>query len=125
MHIKNEIVNFLSEHGIRLNDEFNDQIVEDIKRRTGGGENIFDILYSLPQREDIVKNNLNKKAPSFKRGDKKKSVIMIDGGKEKEFDSVYSAAKHIGLDNNCIGNITKACNGQLKTAYKKKWKWKI
>ena len=127
---RKEIYKLFAERGLYLPKYQLDLIEADFKNRINKGEAVFSVIYSYEKRDDF--NHFVDKAKGqyvLEKSDierPRRPVIMIDDdGTETYFDSVYSAAKKLGLTKNSCGNITNAANGKTAVSYKKKWKWAI
>ena len=125
---RKEIYKLFSERGIFLPTYKMDQVEIDLKERLNKGEALFGILYSYEKDKSFNKYIFKEKGqyvlePEERR---KRAIIMIDDdGTETYFDSIYAAAKHLGLTKNSCGNISKSADGKTNKSYNKTWKWAI
>ena len=82
-------------------------------------EIFFDSLYSIKALRTKTRNKTNRNKSN------EKPVIMCNsetGQQIHTFQSLHQAATFIG-NKKCTGNISKAANGILKTAYGYQWKF--
>lgn len=127
---RKEIYKLFATRGLYLPKYQLDLVESDMRSRINKGESIFTILYDYEKRNDF--NHFTDKAKGqyvLEKSDierVRRPIIRIDDvGNEKVYDSVYAAAKDLGLTKNACGNITKAASGKTNVAYKFKWKWDI
>ena len=114
------------ERGIYLPKYALDAIESDVKERINKGESLFKILYEYESDKKYNKY-INKVKGQYimEPSERNRRAIIMVGEEEKYFDSIYAAAKSLGLTKNSVGNISKAANGKTNVAYGHKWKWAI
>jgi len=126
-HIRKEIYNYFTLHGIYLPKYPLDVLEADMKFRVSKGESSFSLLSEYISDSKYEKYTektkgqyvLEKKDRALSR----RAIIRInEDGSQTEFESIYAAAMALGLHKNSVGNISKACDNGL-VSYKHKWKW--